>query len=88
MSPPRLCRAQDHEELAGADENRSGRHILRVGIQYSTMKIPGNGRRMARRSISRDGLDVALISRRKKEAHILREPIQSSCLSLPCFSVL
>jgi len=40
VSPPRLCRDQNPEMLAGADENRSSRHILSVGIPFLTIRIP------------------------------------------------
>ena len=40
MCPSGLCRPQNHEMHAGADETQPGRHILKVGILLRTTGIP------------------------------------------------
>lgn len=40
ISPPRLCRLKTHGVFAVADENRSSRHIPKVGIPSQTIRIP------------------------------------------------
>jgi hypothetical protein len=39
VSPPRLCRLKTHGVFAVADENRSSRHIPKVGIPFLTTGI-------------------------------------------------
>lgn len=39
MRPSRLWRPQNHEMHAGADETQPGRHILKVGILFPTIKV-------------------------------------------------
>ena len=40
MRPPGLCRSQNHEMRAGADETQPGRHILKVGIRCPIISTP------------------------------------------------
>ena len=40
MCPSGLCRPQNHEMHAGADETQPGRHILKVGIPFRTTRTP------------------------------------------------
>lgn len=39
MHPSGLCRSQNYETRAGADADRSARHILKVGIPSLTIRI-------------------------------------------------
>jgi hypothetical protein len=39
VRPSGLCRSQNHEMHAGADETQPGRHILKVGIPCRTTRI-------------------------------------------------
>ena len=40
MRPSGLCRSQNYEIRAGADDTQSSRHILKVGIQFQITGIP------------------------------------------------
>ena len=57
MRPPGLCRSQNYEMRAGADDTQSGRHILKIGIPFQTISVPGEWE-------ERGGMIIPTISRR------------------------